>query len=244
MTAKLRWLDLALLAVLALLGWQLRQEWVRMHARQQSLAKSSVPPAPVAALPPLSHVEPLTASTYADVATKNLFSVDRNANVIIEPPKPVAEKPPPPFPVAHGVMLWEGVPPTVVFSERANGPQKGYHPGDKVGPWTLESVDDRYVDLTWEGKKFKKRIDELLDRTPVVVAEAPPVQAKAQPNTPAPAPQVLSPGSQSGPGAPMGGGFFACSPGDSSADGAVVNGLKKVVGQTPFGSSCHWEQAK
>jgi hypothetical protein len=113
-----------------------------------------------------------------------------------------------------------------------------------VGPWTLEAVDDRYVDLEWEGKKFKKRIDELLDKTPVVV-ETPQVQAKAPVPAASLAPaQVLSSPSQSGPGTPMGGGFFACTPGDSSADGAVVNGMKKIMGQTPFGSSCHWEQVK
>ena len=78
---------------------------------------------------------PLSAADFAEIATKNLFSQDRNPNVIVDPPKPPPPKPQPPFPVAHGVMLWDGFPPTIVLSEKANGPQKGYHPGDTIGPW-------------------------------------------------------------------------------------------------------------
>ena len=116
---------------------------------------------------PLDKVNAVTAADFADVATKNLFSQDRNPNVIVDPPKPLPPKPQPPFPVAHGVMIWDGVPPTIVLSEKAGGPQKGYHPGDTIGPWTIVSVDSSYADFEWDGKDFKKRIDELIDRTPI-----------------------------------------------------------------------------
>jgi len=244
-TGKLRLLDLALLVLLAILGWQLRREWLQTHAREQALRDSSTPAAGVPGLAPLRKVEPVTSAAYADIATKNLFSADRNPEVIVDPPKPVPEKPVPPFPVAHGVMLWEGVPPTVVLSEKPGGPQKGYHPGEKIGQWTVLSVDNRYVELQWEGKEFKKRIDELLDRTPLV-AEAPQPQARpGQPQPPAPAPRPQPPSDvKAGPGMDVGSGFRACVAGDSSPDGTVVDGMKKIVVPTPFGSSCHWEQAK
>ena len=168
--SKLRILDLALLVVAGLLGWQLRREWIDSHARDQALLHGNLPPSQVPGLPPLDKVGPLSASTYLEIAIKNLFSQDRNPNVIVDVKPPEPEKPPPPFPVAHGVMMWDGAPPTIVLSEKANGPQKGYHPGDTVGQWKLVALDNSYVDLEWGGKEFKKRIDELIDRTPITAA--------------------------------------------------------------------------
>jgi hypothetical protein len=242
--SKLRLLDLALLIVAGLLGWQVRREWVDSHARVQALLHGGLPPSYVPGLTPLDKVDPLTAAAYADVATKDLFSADRNPNVIVDPPKPVPEVPPPPFPVAHGVMLWDGVPPTIVLSEKSGGPQKGYRAGDSIGQWKLIDVDNSYVDLEWNGKEFKKRIDELIDRTPIVEASAAkPAAAPKAAAAPAPASQSLS-GSRSGPGVDVGGGLKGCVPGDSSPDGTVVDGMKKIVTATPFGSGCRWEPTK
>ncbi len=242
MSGKLRLLDLALLVVSGLLYWHLRGEWIDSHARDLALLRSTLPAARVPGLAPLEKVDPVSAADFADVATKNLFSEDRNPNVIVDPPKPPPPKPQPPFPVAHGVMLWDGVPPTIVLSEQAGGPQKGYHPGDSIGPWKLVSVDSSYADFEWDGKDFKKRIDELIDRTPIVEASAPPSGAKSA--AAKPASQNLSNSSRSGPGIDVGAGLKACTADDSSPDGTVVDGMKKVVTATPFGSSCRWEPAK
>ena len=47
----------------------------------------------------------LRATKYNDVAQKNLFSKDRNPQVIIDPPKPPdPPKPMPKLPVVYGVM--------------------------------------------------------------------------------------------------------------------------------------------
>ena len=89
-------------------------------------------------------------------------------------------------------MMWDGVPPTIVLSEKANGPQKGYRPGDTIGPWKLVSVDSSYADFEWDGKEFKKRIDELIDRTPIVQAAAPPANAAAPAAPTAAAAKTLS----------------------------------------------------
>jgi hypothetical protein len=242
LSGKLRILDLALLVLAGLLYWHLRGEWINAHARDLALLHSALPAARVPGMTPLDSVNAITAADFAEVATKNLFSQDRNANVIVDPPKPPPPKPQPPFPVAHGVMLWDGVPPTIVLSEKAGGPQKGYHPGDVIGPWTIVSVDSSYADFEWDGKDFKKRIDELIDRTPI--AEVSPAAASAAAK-PAPAqPAALSSTARSGPGAETGGGYKACTPGDSSPNGAVVDGMKKVVTATPFGSGCTWEPVK
>jgi hypothetical protein len=191
-------------------------------------------------LPPLDKIDPTSAATYLEIAAKNLFSPDRNPNVVVDPPKIEPEKPPPPFPVAHGVMMWDGVPPTIVLSEKANGTQRGYHPGDTIGPWKLVALDNSYADFEWDGKAFKKRIDELIDRTPIAAPAAPAAPVAAAVPKPA-ATQNLSTGQKSGPGLDVGAGQKACVAGDSDPDGTVIDGMKKVVVATPFGNNCHWE---
>lgn len=246
MTSKLRILDLLLLIIAGLLVWQLRREWTRSQARDMTLLHRAMHAAPVPGLAPLDNVGPVTPAEYADVATKDLFSKDRNPNVIVDPPPPPPAKPQPPFPVAHGVMLWDGVPPTIVLSEKSGGPQRGYHPGDTIGPWKLVSVDQSYADFEWDGKDFKKRIDELLDRAPLTQS-APAPSSAAAPASAAPAKsdsQSLANSSHSGPGADVGAGYRACNSDDSSPNGTVVDGMKKIVVATPFGNSCHWESAK
>jgi hypothetical protein len=137
-------------------------------------------------------------------------------------------------------MLWDGAPPTIVLSESAAAQQKGYHPGDMVGPWKLIALDNRYVDFEWDGKKFKKRIDELISTEPVAEVAPPPA-----PIAPKSGPQVLStPLSPGRPAQDVGGGFKACAPGDPSPSGTVSDGMRKVVTATPFGNSCQWEPVK
>jgi hypothetical protein len=245
LTGKLRLLDLALLVVAGLLYWHLRGEWIGSHARDLALLNGALPPARVPGLAPLEKVNAVTPADFADVATQNLFSKDRNPNVIVDPLPPPPPKPQPPFPVVHGVMLWDGVPPTIVLSEKAGGAQKGYHPGDTIGPWTLVSVDNSYADFEWDGKDFKKRIDELIDRTPI--AQTPP-PAPANAATPAAAPkpttQLSSNPSHAGPNLDLGAGFKSCYADDSSPEGTVVGGMKKMITATPFGNNCRWEPAK
>jgi hypothetical protein len=242
-SGKLRLLDLALLIVAGLLGWQLRREWIGAHARDLALLHRTLPAARVPGLAPLEKVDPVTAAEFADVAMQDLFSQDRNPNVIVDPPKPPPPKPVPPFPVAHGVMLWDGVPPTIVLSEKAGGPQKGYHPGDSIGPWTLVSLDNKYADFEWDGKEFQKRIDELIDRTPIAEVQAP-VAASPQAAQPKPGVQALSTPSHAATGVDLGAGFKGCLQDDTSPSGTVVDGMKKVITPTPFGQNCHWESAK
>jgi hypothetical protein len=239
---KLRLFDLVLLLVAGLLFWRLRIERNQSRLRELALVHNALPAARVSGLAPLDKVGPISVIDFAEVVLKNLFSQDRNPNVIVDPPKPPPPKPQPPFPVAHGVMLWDGVPPTIVLSEKAGGPQKGYHPGDVIGPWTLVSVDSSYADFEWDGKDFKKRIDELIDQTPIAEIGPPPPSAAPQPAA-QPA-KTLSTNSQGAPGADTGGGYKACVPGDSSANGTVIDGMKKVITATPFGTGCTWEPVK
>jgi hypothetical protein len=244
LTRKLIALDLVLLLAAALLAVQVRREWLSANSREQAFRQKKMNPTPAPALAPLVQPAPLTAGLYAMVAQVNLFSKDRNSNVVLDPVVQPVPKPVPPFPIAGGVMLWEGVPPTVVLSEKLGSPQKGYHPGDKVGEWQVVSVDTQYLILEWDGKQFKKRLDELLDKNALTVAEVAP---QAGPSTPAPTPdqvQQLTPKAQGPSDKEVAPGIKACVPGDTSPAGAVVGGMKKVVTASPFGSVCRWEPAR
>ena len=246
MTRKLILLDLALAALLGVLGWQMRREWVEAHARARAFL--SVPIRKIAAPPlaPLRKVAPLAAVAYAEVAQMNLFSRDRNPQVIIDAPEPVKPKPIPAFPVARGVLLWEGTPPTVLLSMRPGGQQRGYRAGERIGDWKIVSVDNQFVVFEWDGKEFKKRIDELMDRSTLVAETAVPAAAAASANVaPAAKAQTLSDSSKAGPWVDVGStDMRGCKPGDETPAGTVNDGFKKVVSATPFGSACRWEQVK
>lgn len=247
MTRKLIALNVALAAVLAMLVVQVRREWLSANARQRSFLGKAIKPTAASPLNLYVKPAPLMATSYASVAQMNLFSQDRNSNVILDAPAPPPPKPVPAFPVARGVMLWEGVPPTVVLSDRAGGAQRGYHPGDMIGEWKVVSIDNQFVVFEWDGKQFQKRLDELLDKTALMsegpATAAPAANAAATNLTPAPpAVQTLSSsGRAEGPGPDLGGNVKGCVAGDSSPAGTISGGMRKVVTATPFGSSCHWE---
>jgi hypothetical protein len=244
MTRKLMLLDVALAALVSFLAWQMRREWVEAHSRAQAFLSAQVKQVPAPRLAALPRVSPLAAMAYAEVAQLNLFSQDRNPQVILDPPETPKPKPIPAFPVARGVLLWDGTPPVVVLSLRPGGGQKGYHPGEQIGDWKIVSVDNQYVVFEWDGKQFKKRIDELMDRSGQETAQAP-AAAPAPNAAPAPQAQSLSDSKKSDHFVDVGADDMrGCKPGDDAAPGTVVEGFKKVVSSTPFGSACRWEQVK
>jgi hypothetical protein len=105
-------------------------------------------------------------------------------------------------------------------------------------------VDSSYADFEWDGKEFKKRIDELIDRTPIAQAAPPPASAAAPATPVAAAAKTLSNASHAGPNLDLGAGFKSCYSDDSSPEGTVVDGMKKMITATPFGSNCRWEPSK
>jgi len=145
----------------------------------------------------------------------------------------------PPIPLAHGVMLWEGVPPTVVLSA-GNAPQKGYHPGDKIGEFKLVSVDNKEIVFDWNGEQVTKRLDEIMEKNLAPAADPGP---KATPPPATEQPTTLS-GPVNGPGKEVSGGIKVCNAGDSSPPGTIVDGFQKKVDTTPFGVTCRWEPVK
>ena len=236
MRRRLLLLNLVLLTLASAAAWQLRVRWLDSRAQEQKLVSAPVKPASLEAIEPSRPPQPASAVAYGDVAQKVLFSRDRNPTVTVQaaPVKPV-----PPMPVLYGVMNLGGGP-VVILSEKAGGTNRGYAVGEKVGDFTLMAVEDDQLVLGWEGQEIRKKLQELRPQpgTPApqaaITPAAPPgvvVQSVA-------APVVAGPGAQLTPN------MRACVVGDTSPAGTVRDGYRKVVNQTPFGSSCRWEPVK
>jgi hypothetical protein len=240
MTRRLMLLNLALLALLALLVYRFKEVSAASREREarvlgQKIEARKYPPLPAA--PP---VKPAVGANYIDIATRMLLAKDRNPTVIIDP-EPVKEKPKmPPLPVVQGLMNFGD--PGLIMSDKPGAVQKTYHKGEKVGPFKLVAFDSDHVVLDWDGEKVERKLDELLEKGP-----APPPPGSAAPGAQAPSIANTAPlpsATPQGPGVDIGGGFKGCQPNDSTPSGTVQNGLKKVEIATPFGRSCRWEPAK
>jgi hypothetical protein len=244
MNRKLILLNVVLVAMAAALGWTLRQRWLEGQARERAIFVLAARKMALLPPPPLALPKTVTPAEYLDVAQKMLFSKDRNPNVVIEPEKPKPEPPMPALPAYFGQMTLSD---PVVFLAMGAAGQKSYHPGDKVGAFELVAFDREKITLAWNGKTVEKKLQELVPKEPLPQ----PAQPAAVQAAPAAAPQVRSIGGSSdsnadkGPlGVDMGANLYGCKTGDSTPNGTVVNGYKKIVVRGLMGDSCHWEQVK
>jgi len=237
MNRKIIALNLALLALLATLGWMLRAHWLETRAQElATLAKAArakaqlPPPAPA---PP----EPVVPANYLEVAQKTLFSKDRNPNVIIEtvpPPAPKPEEPPPARPFYYGQM---GLGEPVAFLSAEKGGQKGFHVGDKVGPFKLVAFNRDTITFEWKDKTLQYPLAELKPKetAPAQAAAVPAGQAAS--NTP-----VIGISTEKTPVlGPQNGATRGCVVGDNSPSGTVKDGFKKSIVPGMFGPMCQWE---
>jgi len=253
MNRKALLLDLALLALAAVLVWQIRQRWLEGQARERAIftrAASNIA-VKVFAPPPVTPPKQVMAGEYVEVAQKMLFAKDRNPNVPIEPPPPPPVKPPlPPLPSYYG-QITLGDP--VVLLASGNGDQKSYHVGDKIGPFELASFDSEKIVLKWRDETVERKLADLKpkDSAPPSVAAPRPAAPVASNQASAGVTKIGSSSTEAGSSGDKGplagvdvGGIRTCTPGDSTPPGTVVSGYKKVVSQGMFGSVCRWEQVK
>jgi hypothetical protein len=235
MRKKLLLLDLALVALLVLLGMRLRDKWLEARQRESVVLGQRLQAAPAPPYAAIQAPAALTASDYALVAQQMLFSADRNPVVVVVP-KP--EPQPPALPILYGALNIDG--PMAIMSVSAGEPHKQVRFGQQIGEYTLEKVTRDEVFLDWNGKKFVKKIHELMAKAAAPAAGrasgAPPAAPAARVET-----TELSPSQRNGPGQDFGGGWRGCNPGDTTPAGTVANGLRKVVRKTPFGDVCRWE---
>lgn len=262
MKPRLLVLNVALLAGLAASIWFGYGQWketqeARRRVLEAKVAHVNAPQLPGAPKPPAPD-----AIRYVDVATKDLFSKDRNPTVIIEQTAEEKPKVMPSLPVIYGVLgLPSGT--KALMAERAGLSSKPVHAGDTIGEFRIAALDPRNVTLVWEGKEIRKAVDDLMDRNSRGDG---PAAAANGPGAPPPGammnPQMNQPGAQPQPGNPpppppqaasgpfgveigaAGHSERACRPGDTAPAGTVADGYRKVLTSTPFGTTCRWVQAQ
>lgn len=249
MRRRLLWLDLALVALAAAGLWRLRVDYRGALARYRMLsaAASAAPPlkGPPAEPPALPGIQP---GSYLDAAQGFLFSADRNPNVVVEP---VKVKPRPTLPLLYGVLDLNGSP-IAIMAEKQDTPHKTVRVGDTIGEFKLVAAAGENITLEWEGQTIQAKVSDVLVKQPAPGAGG--SAGAGQAAAPAPArtgPNVItsSSTSQSGPyvigqaieGRP---GTFTSPPGDTAPAGAIYEGKRKVVRQTPFGNQSWWEEVK
>ncbi len=255
MRRNLLLLDLLLLALSGLGVWRFNEFRRERLADQASFLKrrEAGVPAPVILMPP--PVAPVAAGPYLQVAQQLLLSGDRNPSVILDvvPPKVM-----PALPRAYGAMdLGEG--PRVVLAVTHTAPQRSYAVGEQVGEFKLLAITQAGVVFEWDGKQVAASYDDMRDlATPPVqsanaaatrAATAVPGAAPAgQPAGTAPKPAgvqtiAASPNTQGKPGSGTG---FArgCQAGDTSPEGTISEGYRKVIQDMGFGKSCYWERVQ
>lgn len=238
MKRKLLLANLALVALCVFGAMHLRREWTDARAREQAVLRQRLRPVPPPPIAPLAPSEPVRATGYSEIAQKMLFSKDRNPIVVVEPPPPPKVVPMPALPLFHGVVDF-GDGPVAIMSDGPKGPHRDYQPGDQVGAFKLVAVNNEELVLEWEGKTITKKVDEFLDRS-LPSASAPGRVAAAG----APPPPVPVKNAPAAPGGDLSAGIKACQPGDTSPAGTVVDGMRKVLRPSPFGSRCFWESDK
>ena len=201
MNRRLVFLNLALLALGGTLVWTLRANWIQAKARERAVLQRKVAAKAVLAPPPLPTVKAVAPAEYIDVAGKMLFSKDRNATVVVEPPKPPPEPVMPALPNYYGQMAIGE--PVILLSMSANGAQRSYHAGDQVGDFKLVSFDENRVDFEWKGKNVERKVEELRPKETTAAtgtqaggqgakAAAPSARASAPAAAAAPIPAVSS----------------------------------------------------
>ncbi len=245
MKPRVIFLSIILAGALAAVIWQARARWTEAQELRAKTIDVKVKPAPVPPVVPAPRPDGTTATRYADVATKNLFSKDRNPNVVIEPPKVEPPKKMPPLPVVYGVLgLPSGT--KAMMSEHPGEPSKTVKAGDSIGEFKIASLDSQNVVFDWDGKQIAKKIEDLIDRSAALDAAAAAAPATNVRATPPPAAQPAAPaqGPRTGPGAefPTAAGVSqkSCIPGDTTPANTVVDGYRKNVVPTPFGNVCSW----
>jgi hypothetical protein len=230
-------LNVVLAAVAVFAGIQLRNEWLAARAREAAtLPGPPVKPAPVPPYTALPGAEPVLAAGYSMIPQKFLFDPSRNSTVVevvvVTPPPP--PKPMPALPRFHGEMNLDGI--MAVLSEAPNSPQRFVKPGETIGEFKLLDVNTQELVFEWDGQTIHKGLNELTDRGGAS-SDVPGSSAAARAAPPA-APVVKTP---TGPGQATPQGYKTCNPNDSTPDGTVVDGFRKVSMPTPFGAACRWD---
>jgi hypothetical protein len=273
MNRKMFILTLVLAGAAVALGFTLRARWMEQEKREQALRMKRAPSKTVLAPPAMLPPKLALPSQYFDVASKTLFSKDRNPTVVLEPAPPPPPPPPmPDLPAYHGQMSFGE---DVAFLSTARIAERGFRVGESIGDFKLVRFDRDKIAFEWQGKTVEKRLEELRPKEKTQSAQAsanvePGVMNGAGPdfipgkpagNAASSAPRgvrSLSGGGEDSPDArltaqasddPLFGpvrsdGTRECVASDASPSGSVHNGYRKYSVVLLVGLSCYWEKTK
>lgn len=230
-------LDLVLVGVVVSVGLQFRD--ARRAAKEREAAKLNrqLKPLPTPQYAPLAQVPAVSPLGYENIATKMLFDRSRNSVVIVEVPPPPAPKPMPPLPSYHGMMNLGGGP-TAFFSASADAQHQQIHIGESIGQFKLLDVNSEEITLEWDGKPVRKSVAELSGQRGGGNTPQASQGVRTEVGSPTPAPVAAV---KSGPGESTAFGFKTCAVNDGNAEGAIIDGYKKIMHTNPFGQNCTWE---
>jgi hypothetical protein len=236
---KLVALNLILVALVGATVWEGRARWNEAQALRKSTLNVPVKPVPPPPLAPVPQPQTPPAMTYADVAKKNLFSSDRNDDIIVDPPKVEAPKQMPPLPISTGVMkMPSGV--KAFMADKPGETPRAVKVNDMVGEFKIIALDEHNVTFQWNGKPIERKIEDLIDRSNhdrgagAQVASGPAAAPPPPVNVPPPPPSDRLVGKA------LTETQKACVPGDISPAGTVQDGFRKTVTASIFGPVCRW----
>jgi hypothetical protein len=126
-----------------------------------------------------------------------------------------------------------------ILVEHPGTAEKALKPGDSIGQFKLVDVNTNEITFQWafNGETVRRSLRELSDHSQVAAAQA----ASTDRAAPPPPPVVKMP---LGPGELTPQGVKTCQPNDSTPDGTVSGGFRKVSIPGPFGTTCLWEPVK
>jgi hypothetical protein len=222
-----------------LLSWFLGRLWKDYRSRTQWLAVGAPaqPRATMAAGPSQAGMP----QSFVEIVDRNVFSPQRGS----QPPQPQEEAKAPKPPFLFGTMnLGNGRFALMAPGDQSSPVSKRVLPGEEIGGYKLVSIGTSNVVIEWQDKKITLDISESARRVPGNVEKTANGGARsAQASTagsPAPTFRAVTPLSSAGPPPPHPQ-VSTPSAQPDVAEGTVVNGKRKVLASTPFGTIVQWQ---
>lgn len=237
---------LGLVALNALLAWDLRRLWQDYQQRTRWIQAAT----PSKSTPPVAGPSQaaLPTQSFTEIVDRNLFTPERTT----QSPKDQVKAPE--LPVLYGTMsLGEGWFALMAPGDQAaSGLSKRVGVGEEIGGYKLVSISGSRVVVDWNGKTFNiDAADSVRRARSLASASRPETVAPGAREPASSAPRVTmvgTPSAAAGPFAPGSGrqgksaannGAPPGAPPDAPA-GTVIGGKRKVVNPTPFGDQVFW----
>lgn len=226
-----------LIITMFLLAWRFVSEWKSANLRYGALARSRSKPASIY-LSPAPPPQPSPA--VGDIVTKNLFSADRN-NDIVQDQKAAA--PPPPVPIVFGTMNLGGSYEALMAeggSQRGRPAFRRVKKGESISEYRVVEIEDEKVVVEFRGEKTTIDVYQSARTVPQIEARsapvaAPPVVESGGAPVPQSAPTVQTSASAAGAAS------TAQSQTDPGIRVTIEGNRRRMERQTPFGPQVWYE---